>query len=105
MTGDEWFRVLRVLSEKKLYSDLNRKLTEARALRNPYEAFYYAKFVLRDVWPIAEPLIAKKYNVSYYYMMQLMGVRIGMDPGTDDKIVNRWRMQQGITKQQIQEDW
>ena len=36
-------------------------------------------------------------------MMQLMGVRIGIDPGTDEKIVNRWRMQQGITKQQIQE--
>jgi len=37
MHGDVWFRVLRVLSEKKLYSDQVRKLTEARALRNPYE--------------------------------------------------------------------
>jgi hypothetical protein len=94
MNGIGFFKLLRILRAKKLDTRI-WDVAQARAIRTPYSAFYFAKVCMGTPWPEAEPIIAKTFTTSYYYMMQMLGRHIGMDPGMDEKIVNRWRRQQG----------
>ena len=66
------YTIIKSLSSTKLYSKPLRQAVESRAMTDPEWAYRYALNVMKQRWPVVEPIIAKYPEWAYYYALYVL---------------------------------
>ena len=66
------YNIIKSLSDTRLYSKPLRQALESKVIINPKWAYWYARDVMKQRWPEAEPTIRTDPAWAYWYAMDVM---------------------------------
>jgi hypothetical protein len=66
------YNIIKSLSSTKLYSKPLRQAIESKVMTDPQWAYWYARDVIKQRWPEAEPIIRTAPGWAYRYAMDVM---------------------------------
>jgi hypothetical protein len=66
------YNIIKSLSDTRLYSKPLRQALESKVIINPKWAYGYARSVMKQRWPEAEPMIRTDPERAYWYARDVM---------------------------------